>query len=125
MLGYAVRKTVQVRNGLCKEFNKHAILIAEGYYLNDKKHGTWREYYDHDGSLMIEEVYSHGIPDGPFSSYHPNGQVLSSGEFRNGSREGVFKVYDENGTNISNITFIGDKEVNESVPQKSSSGLDA
>lgn len=122
MFGLSITKAVQIRNGKWKEFNKHAILIAEGYYLNNKKHGIWREYYDHDGSLMIEEVYSHGISQGQFASYHPNGQLLSRGEFKNGLREGIFKVYDENGTNIRNIVFFGDQEIEEIVEPESISG---
>jgi len=119
MFGRSIKKAVQIRNGKWKEFNKHAILIAEGYYLNNKKHGTWREYYDHTGSLMIEEVYSHGIPHGRFASYHPNGQLLSSGKFKNGARDGVFKVYDENGANIRNIVFFGDQEIEENIQSES------
>jgi len=105
------RKAVQTRTGKWKEFNKHAILIAEGNYVNNKKHGVWREYYDSNGGLMIEESYWHGVQHGRFASYHPNGQLLSEGEFQNGSREGCFKVYDENGTNIRNIVFANNEEV--------------
>jgi antitoxin component YwqK of YwqJK toxin-antitoxin module len=125
MFGFSIKTAVQIRNGKWKEFNKHAILIAEGYYLNNKKHGIWREYYDHDGSLMIEEVYSHGIPHGSFASYHPNGQLLSIGEFKNGSREGIFKVYDENGTNIRNIAYFRDQEIEDIILQESSAGTTA
>lgn len=111
MLGVLSRKAVQTRNGKWKEFNKHAILISEGVYVNDKKHGVWREYYDNNGSLMIEETYWHGVQHGRFASFHPNGQLLSEGEFQNGSREGCFKVYDENGTNIRNIVFANNEEI--------------
>jgi antitoxin component YwqK of YwqJK toxin-antitoxin module len=105
------REPVQTRNGKWKEFNKHAVLIAEGHYVNNKKHGTWREYYDSNGSLMIEETYWHGMQHGRFASYHPNGQLLSEGQFQNGSREGCFKVYDENGTNVKNIIFVANQEI--------------
>ena len=111
MMDLSSRKAVQTRNGKWKEFNKHAILISEGHYVNNKKHGVWREYYDSTGSLMIEEAYWHGVQHGRFSSYHPNGQLLSEGEFQNGSREGCFKVYDENGTNIRNIVFLDNEEI--------------
>jgi len=105
------RKPLQTRNGKWKEFNKRAVLIAEGYYVNNKKHGVWREYYDSNGGLMIEETFWHGVQHGRFASYHPNGLVLSEGQFQNGLREGCFKVYDENGNNIRNIIFVDDQEV--------------
>lgn len=111
MVGLINRKPVQTRNGKWKEFNKRAVLIAEGHYVNNKKHGVWREYYDSNGSLMIEETYWHGVQHGRFASYHPNGQLLSEGQFQNGLREGCFKVYDENGTNIRNIIFAHDQEI--------------
>lgn len=103
--------TSPVKNGKWKEFNKHAVLIAEGHFVNGKKHGQWSEYYDSDGSLMIEENYRHGVSHGRFASYHPNGKLLSEGQFRNGRREGYFRIYDDNGTNIKNIFFINDREV--------------
>jgi antitoxin component YwqK of YwqJK toxin-antitoxin module len=99
-------KLDELKNGKWKEFNKHAILIAEGCYINNKKHGLWREYYDHTGSIMIEENYQHGIQHGRFASYHPNGSLFSEGQFANGLREGYFKIYDENGNNVRNLWFV-------------------
>ena len=96
----------QIKNGRWKEFNKHAILIAEGSYIDNKKNGLWREYYDHTGTIMIEENYVHGIQHGRFSSYHPNGSVFSEGQFSNGLREGYFRVYDETGLHVRTLWFI-------------------
>lgn len=118
MRGELNKEFSHVKNGKWKEFNKRAVLIAEGHYVNNRKHGLWREYYDNNGSLMIEEVYNHGIQHGRFASYHPNGQLLSEGKFHNGMREGYFKVYDESGNNIRNILFINNNEI-EDVEYKS------
>jgi len=101
----------KIKNGKWKEFNKHAILIAEGCYLNNKKHGLWKEYYDHTGSIMIEEIYENGFQHGRFASFHPNGQLMSEGKFDRGLREGWFRVYDENGNNIRNLLFVNDIQV--------------
>jgi antitoxin component YwqK of YwqJK toxin-antitoxin module len=94
------------KNGKWKEFNKYATLIAEGFYVNNQKHGTWKEYYDHTGTIMIEENFLHGVSHGRFTSYHPNGKILSQGEFYNGLREGYFNVYNEEGNNIRSLLFI-------------------
>lgn len=99
------------KNGKWKEFNKHAVLIAEGVYVNNKKHGTWREYYDATGSIMIEETYQHGIQHGPYTAFHPNGQVWSKGQFKNGLREGYFNVYDDQGIDIKKMLFINNNEI--------------
>jgi antitoxin component YwqK of YwqJK toxin-antitoxin module len=107
-------KAAQIKNGNWREFNKHAVLIAEGIYLSNKKHGTWCEYYDHTGTIMITETYQHGIQHGPYASFYPSGQVCSQGQFINGRREGMFKVYDEQGNNIRNLLFIDDVEIENS-----------
>jgi antitoxin component YwqK of YwqJK toxin-antitoxin module len=101
----------RIKNGKWKEFNKHAVLIAEGHYINNAKHGLWREYYDHTGTIMIEEHHNHGVMHGRFTSYYPGGQKFSEGEFFNGSREGYFKVYDERGQNIRNLLFVNNIQV--------------
>jgi antitoxin component YwqK of YwqJK toxin-antitoxin module len=104
-------KSKMISNGKWKEFNKHGVLIAQGSYLNGKKHGTWREYYDSTGAVMIEENYQHGIPHGSYTSFYPNGQVCSKGQFCNGLREGIFKTYDEQGNNIRNLLFANNIQI--------------
>jgi antitoxin component YwqK of YwqJK toxin-antitoxin module len=99
------KKTPEPKNGKWKEFNKHAVLIAEGNYLHDRKHGLWKEYYD-TGELMIEEVFERGIQHGRFATYHKNGLLLSEGKYVNGQRDGHFKVYNELGQHIKSMLFI-------------------
>lgn len=106
----SIKLQASPRNGKWKEFNKHAILISEGYYLNNEKHGLWREYYD-TGELMIEEHYHHGIPHGRYTSFHTNGRVMSEGRYYNGMREGYFKVYDESGRVIRTLLFIHNNQI--------------
>jgi antitoxin component YwqK of YwqJK toxin-antitoxin module len=106
---------IQVRNGKWKEFNKHGVLIAEGVYINDKKHGAWIEYYDYSGSKMIEEDYENGVQHGRFISYHPNGQIFSKGQFVNGLREGQFRAYDEFGKNTRTIVFVNNIQIRENA----------
>ena len=104
-----------IKNGKWKEFNKRAVLIAEGVYINNLKHGVWREYYDHTGTIMIEENYKNGIQHGRYASYHPNGQIWSEGNFHNGLREGYFRVYDEHGNNTRNLLFINNSQIEDVV----------
>ena len=111
MIRTAMLQGNQVKNGKWKEFNKHAVLIAEGCYVNNRKHGLWKEYYDHTGTIMIEESYVNGVQHGRFASFHPNGQLFSEGQFNNGKREGYFRVYDENGRNVRNLLFIDNNQI--------------
>jgi antitoxin component YwqK of YwqJK toxin-antitoxin module len=111
MTKFVESKISVARNGKWKEFNKHAVLVAEGQYVNNKKHGTWREYYDHTGTIMIEENYKLGIKHGTFTSYHPDGQIFGQGEFFNGLREGYFRIYDEQRDNVRTLLFINNNQV--------------
>lgn len=108
------------KNGKWKEFNKRAVLIAEGVYVNNRKHGLWREYYDHTGTIMIEENYHYGIQHGRYASFHPNGQLWSEGNFTHGMRDGYFRVYDEHGRNVRNLLFINNHQIEDiEQPQRS------
>jgi antitoxin component YwqK of YwqJK toxin-antitoxin module len=111
MIKTSNEKITKRKNGKWKSFNKHAVLIAEGNYVNHKKHGTWREYYDHTGTVMIEEDYVNGVQHGRFISYHPNGKIFSEGKFHKGMREGYFRAYDEDGKNIKNLLFINNNQI--------------
>jgi antitoxin component YwqK of YwqJK toxin-antitoxin module len=111
MIHSTKEKSTRIKNGKWKEFNKYAILISEGIYVNDKKHGCWREYYDHTGSLMIEETYENGTQHGAYTCFHPNGHVWSMGYFNNGLREGYFRTYDEQGNCVKNILFISNNQI--------------
>jgi antitoxin component YwqK of YwqJK toxin-antitoxin module len=94
------------------------VLVSEGVYLNNKKRGIWREYYDYTGSLMIEEMYNNGVQHGRFASYHPNGRLWSEGQFNNGLREGYFRIYDEEGNNVRSLLFINNNQIEDTAQTK-------
>lgn len=66
------------------------------------------EYYD-TGELMLRENYENGILHGQFSTYHPNGTLMSEGVYTMGSREGYFHGYGEDGIQIKSLLFIGNR----------------
>lgn len=45
----------EIKDGIYQAFYRHSKLIAQGYYLNGKKRGTWR-YYSPQGANL--EVYN-------------------------------------------------------------------
>jgi len=106
------KNTRHPKNGKWKEFNKQAILVAEGNYQHDLKHGLWKQYYE-TGELLIEEMYDKGILHGRYASYHINGKLLSEGEYMNGNREGFFHIYDERGLHVKSILFTKNMLVQE------------
>jgi len=106
------KKTTKPKHGKWKEFNKHAVLIAEGNFLHNRKHGLWKEYYD-TGELMIEEMFENGIQNGRYATYHINGKLLSEGKYVNGQREGYFKIYNECGVHSKTILFVKNNLIEE------------
>ena len=42
--------------------------------------------------------FKNGVMEGPWVSYHENGQLLSEGAFKNGKTEGPWVGYNEDGT---------------------------
>ena len=106
------KKAKAPRHGKWKEFNKHAVLIAEGHYQDDLKHGLWKQYYE-TGELLIEETYDHDVLHGKYASYHMNGALLSAGQYQHGRREGYFNVYDETGKQLKRLLFVNNVQVEE------------
>ena len=114
------KNTKAPRNGKWKEFNKEAVLVAEGNYQHDLKHGLWKQYYE-TGELLIEETYEHGILHGRYASFHMNGKLLSEGEYQHGKREGFFEVFDEDGRPAKRLLFVNNVLLEEmAVPSRQS-----
>lgn len=113
------KNTKNPRNGKWKEFNKQAILVAEGSYQHDLKHGNWKQYYE-TGELLIEETYDHGVLHGRYASYHMNGQLLSEGEYQHGKREGFFHVFDDKGKPSKRLLFVNNVMLEETDIAQSS-----
>jgi len=114
---FGKEKRKMPKNGKWKEFNKHAVLISEGNYLEDLKDGVWRQYYE-TGELLIEETYRQGMLHGRFTSYHLNGWPLSEGQYRHGLREGYFHIYDDAGNEVNRLLFVNNVEVEAPDPSK-------
>lgn len=76
-------------------------LMAKGYYLNQKKNGTWY-YFSIDKLLIAKEVYLNGELHGMSYKYFPTeiGQqpiVLETVNYVNGLAQGEWKRYFKDG----------------------------
>ena len=60
--------------------------IFEGEYLNGKKHGKGKEYYD-NGKFKFEGEYINGERNGKGKEYDWNGKLEFEGEYSNGERK--------------------------------------
>src|ERR1041385_542165 len=57
--------------------NSQGIVRAQGFMLNGKKDGVWREYNDDKGKLSKLEEYSNGVLNGASITLHINGSITS------------------------------------------------
>ena len=48
-------------------------------------------------TLGSKIYYENGKKEGPFETYHGNGQVLSRGNYKNGLLHGILEIYDIHG----------------------------
>src|SRR5688572_22485413 len=103
-----------IKDGKWKEFNKQAILVAEGNYKDGVKHGFWKYYYD-TGEPVIEEHFIEGRLHGRYSSFYPNGRLMAVGKYVNDSREGKFCLFDENGALIKELLINNNIQMEERI----------
>ena len=77
-----------------KIFNAYSDqLIFEGEFLNGKKNGKGKEYYD-NGNLQFEGEYLNGKRNGKGKEYNNNGTLKYEGEYLNDKRHGIGKEYE-------------------------------
>jgi antitoxin component YwqK of YwqJK toxin-antitoxin module len=91
-----------MKQGTWKEFYPEGQVKTETHYLDDMKHGYYKEY-DKKGNLLNTYKYEFGklVKNAPELAklevqvdYHPNGVRKFVGNFKNGVPEGVAREYD-------------------------------
>jgi len=83
------------KNGKVKIYNSSSDeLIFEGEYLNGKKNGKGKEYYE-NGKLKYEGEYINGKKNGKGKEYYENGNIKYEGEYLNDEKNGIGIEYDE------------------------------
>lgn len=68
-----------------------------GQYSNDKKTGTWEQYY-FNGQLMSEGSYEEGLETGTWEYYYENGQIKARGAYAAGEEIGEWEYWNEDGS---------------------------
>ena len=65
--------------------------------------GIVKKFYP-EGQLKEEISFRNNIEEGPFTEYHPNGNIHWKGTYRNGDNEvGELKEFDESGILIKTM----------------------
>jgi antitoxin component YwqK of YwqJK toxin-antitoxin module len=112
--------------GLYEELTPRGKQVVEGHYLDDKKHGWWREKTElgvptleqHwkygkldgtvrkfiDGKVAVESTYKMGKAEGPYSEYRGSKPSLT-GQFKGGVRTGTWTSYGPGGEVVMIATY--------------------
>jgi len=131
--------------GPVSHYNEKGKLTSQGHYLNNKKRGIWKKWFD-DGKLSDSAVYDNDIIIFR-RSYHANGQVAEiiekdkddkfinkgylengtiryEGEIINGKKEGRWRINNDAGNKLMDVDFLADSAVSVSCVDKTISKKD-
>ncbi len=73
--------------------------------------GVVREYHDLEEKKLKSEVFVvNGKKEGPYKSYHENGQLRVEVNYIDGLEQGIKKSYHYNGQLMREVNFIDGKE---------------
>lgn len=62
-----------------------------------------------NGVVEVSEHFSHGLPDGTRTTWHPNGKKRSEGRLVAGQQQGTYRQWTEQGTLAAEAEFKGGK----------------
>ena len=71
--------------------------LQQGRFKNGVMEGPWVSYHE-NGQLLSEGAFKNGKTEGPWVYYWDNGQLGSKGDYKNGKREGPWVDYNRDGT---------------------------
>lgn len=79
-------------------------VVAQGKYVNRKKDGLWRFFSEKDGSLILEENYVNGLPNGKSVAFL-NDVVIEEVNYLNGVKHGSYNKYYDSGVQMITATY--------------------
>ena len=77
-------------------FSGDVVGQERGKVVKGKPEGKWTRWRE-NGQLIQRKNYKNGIPDGLFEWYYENGQLSSRGHYKNGKYDGLYESYYPNG----------------------------
>jgi antitoxin component YwqK of YwqJK toxin-antitoxin module len=72
---------------------------TQGTIKNGKKDGPWVSYHD-NGQLSSKGTYKDNKKYGPYVNYYDNGQLGSKGTYKDGKRDGPWVSYSSDGSEM-------------------------
>jgi len=87
------------------EYHLNHTIYIEGFYKDEKPHGTWKSWHD-NGNLWSIGSFKRGVQVGRSKVYHKNGNLYYSGHYdKRGKSTGTWKFYDENKKLLQTVKY--------------------
>lgn len=97
-------------------FGLSTSVIAQPKNLTDdkgKKHGPWEVTYKNSSTIRYEGSFEHGLPDGKFTYYSPDGKLKTESVFSNDGKENTAIMYYPSGRKMAEGKYIEKKKAGE------------
>ncbi len=91
-------------------WNSDGTLVYEASYINGKKEGYNREYYNNN-QVRIVKFFKEGKLNGEYLNYHWNGQIYIKKFYKNHMLNGKCYKYYENGKLLAEGEFRDDEKI--------------
>jgi len=77
-------------------FTQAGVLAYKGELKDGKPEGPWTTFFP-DGSVRWKGIKKDGVNHGPFTMWYENGKVKMSGNFKNGKKDGKSTIWFQSG----------------------------
>jgi antitoxin component YwqK of YwqJK toxin-antitoxin module len=95
-------------SGVSKKWFMNGQLMEERHFLNGKKHGLQRAYWE-NGNKRFEFMAKNDAYEGELKEWGSSGYLYHEGNYVNGQEEGAQKMWYENGKLRANYVIIQGK----------------
>lgn len=107
LMNYSAENPLEVTS---KMFNEQGILVAQGTFYDQKKHGLWQ--YFENNQLIAEDMFDKGVLDGTSTIYWQTTQNKQAAEVKNweqGEKQGAWLWFYESGQVRMNAYYVHNK----------------
>lgn len=93
------------KHGTWKNFYSNGNIAEEVTYVNGVKEGIWKQYFE-DGSIKFKVPVENGLKEGLFTNYYPGGKVVNiSGTYNNGVKQGIWMYFNQKAEKTRRETY--------------------
>ncbi|MGB0881603.1 MAG: toxin-antitoxin system YwqK family antitoxin [Vicingaceae bacterium] len=87
-----------------KHYHENGVLKMAGKFLNEKREGHWKAYFNNEQLQSIGE-FKDGLRIGIVKVFYPGGQLRYEGQYENDKQVGHWKFYNERGELVKEEDF--------------------